>query len=48
MNLEVKIQKAENGYILTLLNFTGQKRVFQSFSDLMDFLYDYFQEKVKK
>ena len=44
---EVKIEKAQNGYIVKFLDYSGDSVVFNSFADMMDYLFDYFGEKAK-
>ena len=39
MTIEVKVEKVENGYIVTLLNYTGRKQVFKTFAEMSDFLF---------
>jgi hypothetical protein len=45
---EVKIEKVDNGYIVKELNFTGKTKVFSCFADVMDYLFDFFNEKHEK
>jgi len=42
---EVKIEKADNGYIVKELNYTGNTKVFGGFAEVMNYLFDYFNEK---
>lgn len=42
---EVKVKKARNGYIIQLLDYTGESIVFQDFAEMSDFLFDYLGEK---
>lgn len=42
---ELKIEKVENGYVVNMMNWTGEKRVFKSFRKLVRFLRVYFEEK---
>jgi hypothetical protein len=44
---EVKIEKADNGYIVKELNY-GNVKVFGSFAEVMDYLFDYFNERHEK
>jgi hypothetical protein len=44
---ELKIEKAENGYVVNMMNWTGEKRVFKSFRKLVGFMRAYFEEKKK-
>lgn len=46
--VEVKIEKVRNGYIVHFLNYSGDTVVFQSFADLMDYLFELFGEKPKE
>lgn len=43
MARELKIEQAEDGYIVNMMNFTGKKRVFKSFRKLVLFLRVYFE-----
>lgn len=45
MRIKVEIEKAGNGYIIISLNFPSEKRVFTSFTEMMDWLFDWFLEK---
>jgi hypothetical protein len=45
---EVKIEQAEDGYIINRLDFSGNKKVVKSFSQLILFLKDYFDEGKRK
>ena len=46
---EVKIEKAENGYIVKFLDyFGGGVSVFKTFAEMMDFLFDHFDEQKAK
>jgi len=42
---ELKIEQAEDGYIVIFLDYTGKKRVFKSFRKLVQFLHGYFKEE---
>ena len=42
---EVKVEKVGNGYIVKLLDYSGDSVVFTCFAELMDYLFDYFGEK---
>jgi len=44
---ELKIEKAEDGYIVNMMNWTGEKRVFKSFSKLVGFMRVYFEDEKK-
>jgi hypothetical protein len=48
MGREVKIEQAENGYVVNMMDFTGKKRVFKSFRLLVTFLRAYFEGKKKE
>ena len=41
---ELKIEKAENGYIVNLMDFSGKKRIFKTFPRLVKFMRSYFDE----
>lgn len=41
---ELKIEQVEDGYIVNMMDYTGNKRVFKSFRKLIVFLRDYFGE----
>ena len=45
MTRELKIEQAEDGYIVNMMDFTGKKRVFRSFRALVKFLRSYFEIK---
>jgi hypothetical protein len=45
---EVKIEKADNGYIVKELNYTASVKVFGSFAEVMNYLFDYFNERHEK
>jgi hypothetical protein len=45
---EVKIEKAGNGYIVKFLDFSGGVSVFKTFAEMMDFLFDHFDEQKAK
>jgi hypothetical protein len=45
---ELKIEQAEDGYIVNMMDFTGKKRVFKSFSKLVKFLKFYFEPVEKE
>jgi len=45
---EVKIEKVDNGYIVKELNFIGKTKVFSCFAEVMDYLFDFFNEKYGK
>jgi hypothetical protein len=40
---ELKIEQAEDGYIVNMMDFTGKKRVFKNFKKLVTFLRVYFE-----
>ena len=42
---ELKIEQAEDGYIVNMMDFTGKKRVFKNFRRLVWFLRVYFEEE---
>lgn len=42
---EVKVIRSRNGYIVKFLDYTGDSCVFQTFAEMMDYLFDYFGEK---
>lgn len=44
---EVKVEKAQNGYIVRLLDFSGVSVVFKDFAELADYLFSYFGEETK-
>ena len=44
---ELKIEKAENGYVVNMMNWTGEKRVFKSFRKLVGFMRVYFEDEKK-
>jgi hypothetical protein len=44
---ELKIEKAEDGYIVNMMNWTGEKRVFKSFRMLVGFMRVYFEDEKK-
>jgi len=48
MTIEVKIEKVENGYIVTPLNYTGRKQVFKTFAEMSEFLFTHFEERTDK
>ena len=41
---EVKIEQVQNGYVVKFLDFTGGSSVFLTFAQMMDYLFDYFDE----
>jgi hypothetical protein len=45
---ELKIEQAEDGYIVNMMDFTGKKRVFKNFRRLVGFLRVYFEEEKKR
>jgi hypothetical protein len=45
---EVKIEQAEDGYIINRLDFSGKKKVVKSFRLLVMFMREYFDEKPRK
>jgi hypothetical protein len=44
---ELKIEKAEDGYIVTMMDYSGKKRVFKSFGKFVSFLRVYFEGEKK-
>jgi very-short-patch-repair endonuclease len=44
---ELKIEQAENGYVVNMMNWTGEKRVFKSFRVLVGFMRVYFEDEKK-
>jgi hypothetical protein len=44
---EVKIEQAEDGYIINRLDFSGNKKVVKSFRQLVIFLRIYFEGEKK-
>jgi len=45
MTRELKIEQAEDGYIVNMMDFSGKKRVFKSFRKLVAFMRVYFEGK---
>ena len=45
---EVKIEKVQNGYIVKFLDFSGGSSAFLTFAQMMDYLFDYFDEQKAK
>jgi len=48
MTPDVKITRAENGYIIETFTMGGNPVVFQEFADLVDWLYKYLDVQEKK
>jgi hypothetical protein len=44
---ELKIEKANDGYIVNMMNWKGEKRVFKSFRMLVGFMRVYFEDEKK-
>jgi phage pi2 protein 07 len=45
MNKQIKIIQVDNGYIVAFLDYSGRQKIFSSFTEMMDYLFDYFNEK---
>jgi hypothetical protein len=45
---ELKVEQAENGYVVNMMDFSGRKRVFKSFRKLVGFMREYFEDPKKE